>query len=982
LFFVYVANEVVLSGGILMGQEEIGSAVKSPAWLVSLPFCMQDAVSRGACRLPDGVQSGSDPVGYPLGSGGGTVHLLQTAAQAAGVPLSAWLQQNCSVVLHGGGQSRRLPAYAAVGKPFVPVPVFRWAAGQRLDQTLFDLQRAFVESLLVKASAETKLVIASGDVLLQSHAEIPDLPDADVVMVGMHARPEDACRFGVLFCERSDPSRLRFFLQKPTADEIRRHSEQYCYFVDCGLWLLRQNAVDALCAACGCDGSGSVNPFDLYGEWGPCFGETPQRGNAAVNALTVAVAAVPDGAFYHFGRTMDVIDAVYELQNPARVTGPLQTRYHAPHPRQFVQNARFAHPLGLDQQACIWIENASVPSSWTIRDHHMITNIPDNDWSVSLPSNICLDMPPLRDGGRALRLYGMDDSFRGKLSDQNTVWLGVPLVSWLAARGLCFEDAGLDPGADMLDAAVFPVLDDVSEVPVLIAWMLDAAGNDVARARWLGLPRVSAADLLARVDAGALVAEQRARMHAILPVLARRYSDNMFFRLDLMHFGKCWVDAGLSPDLLPSMSPAMPALQRMHGQMLQAQVEMLCGNGERAREAELRAFGTLREDILQPVWERKVYPACQLLEDQIVWGRSPVRLDLAGGWTDTPPYCIENGGSVLNVAVNLNGQPPIQVFGRLLKEPKLIIRSIDLGLSEELLTFADVDGYQELGSGFAVARAAFALAGFSPAFCGERHDSLESQLLGFGGGIELSMLAAVPKGSGLGTSSILAATLLGVLSDLGGLHWDKPEISRRTLALEQMLTSGGGWQDQVGGIYGGVKLIETNPGLGQEPVLRWAPASFFDQPEMQSCMMLYYTGITRVAQSILGEIVRGLFLNRREHIDVIGKIGLHARHFYQLLLQHDAKSFAAGLRESWRLNQQLDAGTNVPAIAGMIAACGSALAGCKLTGAGGGGFLLMQAKDPEAARWIRKHLAQSPLNSRSRFVDWTVSHDGLQITRS
>ncbi len=957
--------------------------VREPVWLVSLPPCMRDSVVRGEQGLPAGVACGADPAGQPLGSGGGTVHLLQTVAREAGMDLHAWLQTKCSMVLHGGGQSRRLPAYAAVGKPFVPVPVFRWAVGQRLDQTLFDLQRSFVERLRAKASPDISLVITSGDVLLQDSGALPDIPDADVVMVGMHARPEDACHFGVLFCARSDPSRLRFFLQKPTADEIRAQSEHFRYFVDCGVWLLRERAVQALLDACGWNAEQQeVAPFDLYASWGPCFGEDPARRHATVQDLRVAVAAIPGGTFYHFGRTLDVMDAVYELQNPPQQAEHVQARLHAPHPRQFVQNAIFSHPLGRDQQACIWVENACVPHSWRIRDHHMITNIPDNTWSLDLPAGMCLDMPPLQGGGRVVRLYGMDDAFRGALGELSTQWLGVSFEAWLRDRGLTYADAGLDAQTDIQQAALFPVVVAGVDVAALTGWMLGVKGAQDCKEMWLKSKRVSAADLLLETDVADLLTERRRRLQSILPVLARQHTNNMFFQLDLMHFSRLWREAGLAVDDLPDMDQAGAALQRMHGQMLTSQVAAAYGAQAPSEEAERAAFATLREVVLQPIMTDKQEPTCQLLEDQIVWGRSPARLDLAGGWTDTPPYCLEHGGSVLNVAVHLNGQPPIQVFGRLLSEPKLVIRSIDLGLSEELHTYEDVLRYQALGSGFAVARAAFALAGFAPDFCGQNYDSLETQLQAFGGGIELSMLAAIPKGSGMGTSSILAATLLGVLSDLAGLCWDLPEISRRTLALEQMLTSGGGWQDQIGGLYGGVKLMETERGLEQAPVLRWAPATFFDQPHMQSCMMLYYTGITRVARNILSEIVRGLFLNRREHLEIIHTIGAHARHFYQILLQNYVERFAEGLRESWRLNQLLDTGTNVPEVASLIARCGPALAGCKLAGAGGGGFLLMQAKDPEAAAWIRVNLEKDPINARARFVDWAVSNDGLQITRS
>src|ERR1051326_545294 len=92
---------------------------------------------------------------------------------------------------------------------------------------------------------------------------------------------------------------------------------------------------------------------------------------------------------------------------------------------------------------------------------------------------------------------------------------------------------------------------------------------------------------------------------------------------------------------------------------------------------EADAFAQLRELIVRDAQLSPVAPQRNVLDDQIVWGRSPVRLDLAGGWTDTPPYCLEYGGAVVNVAVLLNGQPPIQVFVRPLSEPVFSLRSID-----------------------------------------------------------------------------------------------------------------------------------------------------------------------------------------------------------------------------------------------------------------------------------------------------------------
>ena len=69
----------------------------------------------------------------------------------------------------------------------------------------------------------------------------------------------------------------------------------------------------------------------------------------------------------------------------------------------------------------------------------------------------------------------------------------------------------------------------------------------------------------------------------------------------------------------------------------------------------------MREGLTETLMQQQS-PTLSVYADQIVWSRSPVRIDLAGGWTDTPPYSMMQGGNVVNIAIELNGQPPLQVY--------------------------------------------------------------------------------------------------------------------------------------------------------------------------------------------------------------------------------------------------------------------------------------------------------------------------------
>ena len=224
--------------------------------------------------------------------------------------------------------------------------------------------------------------------------------------------------------------------------------------------------------------------------------------------------------------------------------------------------------------------------------------------------------------------------------------------------------------------------------------------------------------------------------------------------------------------------------------------------------------------------------------------------------------------------------------------------------------------------------------------------------------------------------------MLGAVSDFCSLAWDKSEIGRRTLALEQLLTTGGGWQDQFGGVLPGVKLLQTQSGFMQEPLVRWLPTDIYTQPEYRQCHLLYYTGITRTAKQILAEIVRRMFLNNHSQLQLLRQMKEHALDMYEAIQRQDFTLMGQLLRRNWQQNQMLDNGTNPEAVRRLTDLVDDLCLGYKLPGAGGGGYLYMVAKDHDAAARVKQILNDHRLNANARFVDMSLSTSGLQVSRS
>ena len=125
-----------------------------------------------------------------------------------------------------------------------------------------------------------------------------------------------------------------------------------------------------------------------------------------------------------------------------------------------------------------------------------------------------------------------------------------------------------------------------------------------------------------------------------------------------------------------------------------------------------------------------------------------------------------------------------------------------------------------------------------------------------------------------------------------------------------------------------------------------------------------------------------MFLNSTEHLNLLGQMKAHALDLYEAVQRGNFDEMGRLVGKSWELNKSLDPGTNPSAVEAIINRIQDYCLGYKLPGAGGGGYLYMVAKDPEAAARLKNELQQNPPNACARFVEMTLSEKGFQVSRS
>lgn len=1030
----------------------------------------------------------ADPGGLRVGSGGSTIHCLLSVlnlelGKRRGMPGRSdpvtWARifdRLRILIVHAGGDSRRLPPYGPCGKIFVPVP---GGSGGALGTTLFDRLMPTYLRLPKPWSGGGQVVVASGDVLLDFDAASVVFAETGVTGIGALVSPDLAKNHGV-YCREEDGG-VRLFLQKPSPakqEALGAVNAQGQAVLDIGILNFAPEAAVRLLELCGVGKNGpegrplrwagpvsrmiEVAGLDVYREICCALGrearangyldQVREAGSAAgpevlralfrgLRPLPFHVHVVPRFRFLHFGTLRDLIDSGRSLVD-SEMAAPARSA-------AIVVNTQI-RGRGAVLGKSAWIEGCRIDAPLTLAGDNVIVGL-DIEKPLAMPWGASFDV--LEGKGRNgrkgwfVRAYSTEDAFHLP-ADNGGRLCGLTLPEWLSALGAGPADvwpAKRRAGRRTAwNGRFFPLVRDPLAFRDWL-WLLEPKkATPGQRARWLSAERYSFEDMALGADLASFHSRRLAiRGDAALGSLSRSFGPEGELSAAEIVFLVGNAPAGRQVDWIVSMAReaargyAGPRRQRggidslgpsrvLHtaGSVV---AELAAGGARgggrggsgpigrqiaRAMETELtaaeksafRGLGTPVENAARPnVWADELKEAAfrhmgstivhrsgrvpdpprnVLRSDEIVWGRAPARLDLGGGWTDTPPYSLERGGCVINAAVDLNGQAPIQAYARVIEEPEIRINSIDHSTRVVVRTMEDLLDYREPGSQFALAKAALALSGFDreasawPA--GTR--SLQAMLLRFGGGIELTTLAAIPSGSGLGTSSIMGAVLVSVIGRMVGRPLGARELFHAVLKLEQELTTGGGWQDQVGGAVEGVKMIEAEQGLVPNPRVHFVPADLLDPQANGGRTLLYYTGLRRLAKNILHEVV-GRYLDRdRGTMETMRRLHAFPPLMAEAMGLRDMAKFAELVEVAWKLNVALDPAHTTPLIEGLRGLVRPHVLGAKLLGAGGGGFLLMVCRSAADAAAARRVLERRPPNDKARFFDYSISRTGLVVT--
>lgn len=889
-----------------------------------------------------------DRDGKRIGSGGATLEVLKYLHRQEGA-----FEKLRILVIHSGGDSKRVPQYSALGKLFSPVP-HQLPNGR--NATLFDEFMICMSS--VPSRMREGMMLLSGDVLLLFNPLQIDYNNVGSVALSFKEPVETGKNHGVYL--RGENGNVKRCLQKRSVEELRSVgavNDADCVDIDTGAIIFSTQMMDSLYSLIASqeDYPLFVNErtrLSLYvdflyplaedstlenfyqekpeGEFCPELTRARKRVWDALRPYRMKLLRLAPAKFIHFGTTREIrelmsggVDAYRDL-GWSRIVGGSVPEGTSGYNSILERNAA----VGKD----CYLEVSYVHGEATIGEGSVLSYVDIHDEII--PPNVVVHGLKQRNGKFVVRIFGVGDNPK-----ENSLF------------GQDLEEIARKLGADLWNgeshalwtAEIYPQMDSIREAvcAALNLYQLVHGAGDLAA--WKRAERKSLCSGFHAADPDAIIAWDRrmadlAVMHEIERAIRDRVPVHTLGKMKpLTRIQKDWLEKRLS-------AADFGEKLRLHyylGVMLEDENEVQ------------QCFCAIQSEVLAASVADLQYrdDVTIVKEDHAV--QFPLRVNWGGGWSDTPPYCNENGGTVLNMAILLNGKKPVEVTLERIAEHKIIFESRDMDVHGEFTSIEELQRTGDPFDPFALQKACLLACGIIP----KAGHSLDEILTRLGGGFVMrSEVTNVPKGSGLGTSSILSAACVKAVFDFVGIVYTEEQLYSHVLAMEQIMSTGGGWQDQVGGITPGLKYISSRPGIAQRLKVTHVNIPEETRRELDERFCLIYTGQRRLARNLLRDVIGRYVGNEPDSLLALEEIQKTAALMRFELERGNVDGFAKLLDEHWELSKKVDAGSSNTLIEQIFSSIDGLVDGKLVCGAGGGGFLQVILKRGVTKKQISERL--------------------------
>lgn len=835
--------------------------------------------------LPAGTRFAAVPDrgGERVGSGGATLEVLKYLHEQEGD-----FRKLRVLVIHSGGDSKRVPQYSALGKLFSPVP-HQLPDGR--SSTLFDEFMICMSS--VPSRIREGMVLLSGDVLLLFNPLQIDYNNVGAAAISFKERVEVGKNHGVYV--NGEGGNVKCCLQKKSEEELRKAgavNEAGCVDIDTGALIFSTAMMDSLYSLIGTEEgydryvNGTVR-LSLYADFlyplaedstleqfylEKPEGEFCEELTAAreevwkvLRPYRMKLLRLAPAKFIHFGTTREIlalmcggVEEYASLGWSSRVASS-------------ISGSTAGYNSVLSSRASIgkdcYLEVSYVHSRAKVGKNCVLSFVDIHDEVI--PDGVVLHGLKQRDGKFVVRIFGVQDNPKenrlfGKELDEVAEKLGTDL--WDGKNHTLWT------------AELYPEKDTVREAVA------------------------AALNLYALVTGEGRLGDcsEKLRLHYYLGVVLE----------DENEVQKC--------------------------------------------------FGTIQSEVLEATVRSLSYNEKAHIVKDTHTVELPLRVNWGGGWSDTPPYCNEHGGTVLNAAILLNGEKPVLVKLERMDELKVVFDSRDMDVHGEFEEIGELQRTGDPFDPFALQKACLLACGIIPM----KGNNLKEILERLGGGFVMhSEVTNVPKGSGLGTSSILSAACVKAVFEFMGIGYAEEDLYSHVLAMEQIMSTGGGWQDQVGGVTPGLKYITSMPGIDQKLKVVHVEIPEEAKKELDERFCLIYTGQRRLARNLLRDVIGRYAGNEPDSVFALEEIQKVAALMRFELERGNVDGFAKLLDYHWKLSKKVDAGSSNTLIEQIFSSIEELIDGRLVCGAGGGGFLQVVLKKGVTKKQVAERLHEVFMDS-------------------